>query len=118
MALRTSVAALVLVLGACSVGEVPAAGGGPDGGTGAGGSQAVFDSTIKPLLTSKQCIPCHSGAQPPNFTSYAVLEVRYRTPPAASNKLLTEAADGALHNNVPYFTTAEKTTVGNWIEGK
>lgn len=124
VALRASLAALLLVLAACSVGEVPLGGGGgggdggPDAGAGGGGSQAAaFDATIKPLLTSKGCISCHSGVQPPNFTSYTALEAKYRTPPAATNELITKAADGADHNGVTYFTVDEKTTVGAWIEG-
>ena len=83
-----------------------------------GGSQAVFDSTITPLVTSKGCVGCHSGATAPDFTSYQTLAVQYRSGPLSQNKLLTEAADGAQHNGVTYFTTAEKTTISNWIQGK
>jgi cytochrome c551/c552 len=111
VALRCGLAALVF--GACSVGEV----GGADGGMVTMGSQAVFDSTIKPMVTTKGCVACHSAAQPPNFTSYQTLLPQYRNGPPATNKLLTEAADGALHNGVTYFTTAEKMTITNWILG-
>jgi hypothetical protein len=95
-------------------------GGGVDGGMmGSGGTEATFNATIKPLVTTKNCVPCHSGTvQPPNFTTFATLDAKYKTPPAATNKLLTEAADGALHNGVVYFTAAEKTTITNWIMGK
>jgi cytochrome c551/c552 len=102
-------------LGACSVGEVPIGG---DGGTGKLASKAVFDATIQPLLNQKGCVTCHAAAQPPNFSSYDALAAMYKTGPSTGNKLLTEAADGALHNGVPYFTTAEKTTVANWLDGK
>ncbi|HEY6177029.1 MAG TPA: hypothetical protein VIX73_21380 [Kofleriaceae bacterium] len=112
VALRCCLAALVL--GACSVGEVPI--GGVDGGV-TMGSQAVFDSTIKPMVMTKGCIPCHTAGQPPNFTSYQTLLPQYRNGPPETNKLLTEAADGALHNGVTYFTTTEKTTIRNWISG-
>jgi len=83
------------------------------------GSQAVFDSTIKPMVMTKGCVPCHTGTiQPPNFTSYATLDTKYKSPPTTTNRLLIEAADGALHNGVTYFTTAEKTMITNWIQGK
>lgn len=79
----------------------------------------MFNATIEPLVMTKGCVPCHTGdIQPPNFTSYQTLDAKYRSPPVATNKLLTEAADGALHNGVTYFTTAEKTTISNWIQGK
>jgi hypothetical protein len=104
------------VLAACSVGEVPI-GGGVDGGVTVG-SKAGLDATIKPMVMTKNCVPCHSAGQPPNFTSYDTLDLKYKTGPVSTNKLLTEAADGALHNGVPYFTTAEKTTISNWISGK
>jgi hypothetical protein len=107
-------AVVTFLVGACSVGEVPI--GGVDGG--AGGSQAGFDATIKPLVISKGCVSCHSAGQPPNFTSYATLDPVYRRAPSSSNKLILEAADGALHNGFPYFTTQEKTTVKNWIDGR
>jgi hypothetical protein len=119
VALRVCWAALVVALGACSVGEVPIGGGGADGGMTVG-SQAVFDATIKPMAMTKNCVPCHNGstAQQPNFTTYQTLDIKYKVPPAATNKLLTEAADGALHNGVMYFTTAEKAMISNWIMGK
>ena len=121
--LRTCSVVLCIVLGACSVGEVPITGGGADGGVGAdaaaGGGEAAFTSMIKPLVMTKGCVACHSGAvQPPNFTSYQTLDPKYRSGPAATNLLLNEAGDGVLHNGVPYFSTAEKTTISNWIQGK
>lgn len=123
VALRSCLIALVVVLGACDVGEVPATGGGPDGGMTDGGtttgSQAVFDSTIKPMVMMKGCLSCHStNVQPPNFSSYQTLDAKYRSPPVSTNRLLNEAGDGALHNGVTYFTTAEKMTITNWIQGK
>jgi len=83
------------------------------------GSQAVFDATIKPMVMTKGCVPCHNGGiQQPNFTTYQTLDIKYKVPPTATNKLLTEAADGALHNAVMYFTTAEKAMITSWIMGK
>ena len=113
---RTAVASLV-ILSACSVGEVPAGGGGiPDAG-GGGMQAAQFTSTITPLLNSKNCVSCHTGGQVPTFTSYTALQAKYKMAPAATNPLITEAGNGAPHNGVPYFTTAEKATVSKWIEG-
>lgn len=119
-ALRSSLIALVVVLGGCDVGEVPAGGPGPgpDGGTITEGSEAGFNSAIKPLVMTKGCVSCHAAAQAPNFTSYQTLDPRYRRGPVGTNLLLNEAGDGALHNGVPYFTTAEKMTVSNWIQGR
>jgi len=117
-ALRSSLIALVVVLGACDVGEVPAGGPGPDAGMTTEGSEAGFNSAIKPLVTTKGCVSCHAATQAPNFTSYQTLDPKYRRGPVGTNRLLTEAGDGALHNGVPYFTTAEKMTVSNWIQGK
>jgi hypothetical protein len=122
VALRSCVIALVAVLSACDVGVVPATGGGPDGGTTDSGvttgSQAVFDSTIKPMVMTKGCLMCHvTTVQPPNFSSYQTLDPKYRSGPVGTNILLNEAADGAQHNGVTYFTTAEKMTIKNWILG-
>ena len=111
-ALRSSLIALVVVLGACDVGEVPAGGGtGPDGGT--GGNQAqTFDTVIKPLVT--RCTACHGTSQAPNFTSYQTFDARYRTPPGANNILVTKGD----HQGIVYFSPQDKTTVTNWIDGR
>lgn len=117
-ALRSSLIALVVVLGACDVGEVPAGGGpGPDGGT--GGIQAqTFDTVIKPLV-SPRCTGCHGTTQAPNLSSYTDLQAKYKTPPGASNILVTKAdATQGMHSGIPYFTAQEKMTVANWIDGK
>jgi hypothetical protein len=115
MVSRVTLAALFMVLAACSVGEVPIGGG--DGG--AGGSKAGFDANIKPMVMTKGCVvpACHGGTQPPNFTSYETLAPMYRTGPSAMNRLILEAAPGAVHNGVTYFTAAEITTVKNWLDG-
>lgn len=115
------ISGLVLAVAGCSVGEVPIGGGGnPDGGSSMLASKAVFDATIHPMVTQKGCVvaACHGGTQPPNFTSYDTLTANYKTGPSTGNHLLTEAGDGAQHNGVTYFTTAEKTTVANWLDGK
>jgi len=121
VALRSSVVALFFLLGACDVGEVPPGsgggpGGGPDGGT--GGTQAqTFDSVIKPLVT--RCTSCHGTTQAPNLGSYSVLDAKYRTPPGASNILVTKGdATNGTHEGIQYFSASEKTTIANWIDGK
>jgi hypothetical protein len=113
-ALRSSLIALVVVLGACDVGEVPS--GGPDGGT--GGLQAQkFDTVIKPLVT--RCTACHGTSQAPNFTSYQTLDAKYRTPPGTSNILVTKAdPTQGNHEGIVYLSAQDKTTVANWIDGK
>lgn len=120
--LRSSVAVFFffLGLGACSVGEVPSGsgGGGVDAGATVTGSQAGFDNTIKPMVMSLNCLTCHSGNTPPNFTSYQTLDAKYRTGPVATNRLLVEAADGATHNGVTYFSTAQKAMITSWIMGQ
>jgi cytochrome c553 len=116
VALRSAVIALVVVLGACDVGEVPPAGGGPDAG--AGGTQAQkFDSVIKPLVT--RCTACHGTTQAPNFTSYQTLDMKYRTPPGSGNILVTKGDPTAgMHQGIQYFSAQDKMTVANWIDGK
>lgn len=80
--------------------------------------QAVkFDTVIKPLVT--RCVACHSAVQMPNFTSYATLDARYRTPPGASNILVTKGdLTAGVHQGVMYFSAADKMAVTDWIDGK
>jgi hypothetical protein len=113
-ALRSSLIALIVVVGGCDVGEVPPAGGGPgpDAGTGGATQAQKFDTVIKPLVT--RCTACHGTTQMPNFMSYQSLDARYRTPPGASNLLVIKGD----HEGITYFTAQEKTTVTNWIDGK
>jgi hypothetical protein len=113
-ALRSSLIALVVILGACDVGEVPAGGG--DGGT--GGMQAQkFSTVITPLVT--RCIVCHGTVQAPNFTSYDTLAATYKTPPGATNILATKADPTAgTHQGIQYFSAADKQKVIDWIDGK
>lgn len=95
-------------------------GGGTGGGSGGGSGTtqaAKFDTVIKPLVT--RCTGCHGTTQAPNFTSYTTLDAKYKTPPGASNILVTKAdATGGTHQGITYFSTAEKTAVANWIDGK
>lgn len=118
-ALRSSLIALVVVLGACDVGEVPAGGGGVvvDGGTGGGMQAQKFSTVIAPLVT--RCTACHGTAQAPNFTSYDTLDARYKTPPGAGNILATKAdATAGKHEGIDYFNAADKQKVIDWIDGK
>jgi hypothetical protein len=114
---RATVVSLILSLAACSVGEVPPGGGGSTDAGNNAAQAAKFDTVIKPLVTPR-CTSCHGGTTAPNLTSYATLADIYKMGPSATNKLIIEAADGAQHNGVPYFSTAEKMTVANWIDGK
>jgi mono/diheme cytochrome c family protein len=116
VALRAITASLLFV-GACGVGEVPPLGGTTDGGT--GGGQAIFDSTIKPMITAKNCANCHGPATAPDFTSYATLAVKYRTAPGATNILVTKAdATAGMHQGIVYFDAGQKQMIANWIDGK
>jgi len=109
---RAAVASMFILLGACSVGEVPIGGGGtPDGGVSMAAQK--FASDVKPLLT--RCDGCHSAGQP-NFTSFATLTDRYKTKPSATNVLLTEAAVDGPHQGILYFNATERQAVAMWID--
>jgi len=104
----------LILLAACSVGEVPPVGGGPDGGIDNLGQQS-FASTIAPLVT--ECTGCHATTQPPNLTSFAAMEAKYKTGPGTGNILVTKGAlTAGVHQGVPYFTPAEQATVAAWID--
>jgi hypothetical protein len=106
------IALISLLLGACSVGEVPIGGGGDGGGNGA----ATFESMIKPLVT--ECAACHVG-QPPNLSSFDVLQTKYKTGPGSGNILVTKgdiSTPVGTHQAIPYLTEAEQTIVANWID--
>jgi hypothetical protein len=121
--------ALLFLLAACSVGEVPAGGtpdasggggggggGGGDGGGGGGtGGGQSFTMIITPLVDGR-CTTCHGGGTAPNLTSFMALEPKYKTKPGESNILVTEAdATNGQHHGIAYFSATEKTTVANWI---
>jgi hypothetical protein len=109
---RSKVALLVL-LAACSVGEVPLEGT-PDAAPSP--NQLSFASTITPLVT--ECISCHSAVTPPNLTSFDALGAAYKAKPGANNILVIKGdATAGQHQGLPYFTAAEKTTVAGWIDG-
>lgn len=108
--LRAAVAAVLLALAACSVGEVPIPGGTPDAGTGGSDPQATFNAKVRPLVT--RCLNCHGPAQPPNLTSYAMLDARYKTKPSSANILITKGD----HQGTMYFSQPDKTTVAMWID--
>ncbi len=126
-ALRSCLVALVVVLGACDVGEVPPAGGGPgpgpDAGSGSNTQAQTFATVVKPVVTRCAVAGCHTATPPatcqsPNFYSYDTLEAMYRTPPSSSSLIITHVADGGPHNGITYLSTAEKMTIANWIDGK
>ena len=116
---RSLLLSVSLVVSACSVGEVPASGSSPtvDGGASVTvGSEAGFTANIAPMLSTRGCsTTCHGAAIAPNFTSYATLAAKYKTSPAASNILITKAADGGTHNGATYLTAADKATITTWI---
>ncbi len=125
-ALRSVVIALVAVLGACDVGAVPPAGGGtgPDAGSVSDPRAQKFDSVVKPVVMRCAVTGCHlttppaTGGQPPNFYSFDTLAAVYKMAPSSSNIIITHVPDGQPHNTITYLSTAEKKTIGDWIDGK
>lgn len=110
--LRVALTSLLL-LGACSVGEVPIGGGGPDAG---GAGALAFEMTIKPMMS--ECVGCHVG-QPPNLTSFDALQAKYKTGPGAMNILVTKgdiSVPVGQHQGLPYLTDAEEQMVAMWID--
>jgi hypothetical protein len=112
---------LLVLLTACSVGEVPDgtttpdAKTGGDGGGGTGGGQ-TFNTMIKPLVDGR-CTSCHAGGTAPNLSSFMMLEPKYKMKPGASNILVTEGnLTSGQHHGIPYFNATEQTTVKNWID--
>jgi hypothetical protein len=107
-----------LSMGACSVGEVPAGGGGTtDAGaktdSGTGGAKdpaATFNSQIVPLVN--RCLACHGPARAPDLTSYAALQALYKAKPSSANILVNKGD----HEGITYFSATEKTTVAAWID--
>jgi len=121
VALRSSLFALFVVLGACDVGMVPAGGGGgggggPDAGAGGGSDltakqKATFGTVITPLV-SNRCTTCH-GAIAPDFTSYDSLLAKYKTPPGSGSLLVTKGNHEGFTN---FFNATEQMKVANWID--
>jgi hypothetical protein len=114
-ALRSSLVALSLALGACSVGEVPI--GGADGGADNGAQS--FAAMVSPLVTECAIPACHGGAQPPNLANYAQLAAKYKTKPGNTNILVTKGAMSVpvgMHSGLQYLSAAEQTTVAAWID--
>lgn len=108
---------------ACDLGEVenPDAGGGGGGGGGSGSGDnggPTFTSMITPIVaTGNRCTGCHGGGTEPNLSDYTKLAAKYKMKPGASNILVTKPLDATgKHYGIDYFTAAEKTTVGNWID--
>lgn len=105
-------------LSACDLGEVDDGMGGGGGGGGGSGDNGgpTFTSMITPLV-SPRCTACHGGATEPNLADYTKLMAKYKVKPGAMNVLVTKGdATANMHYGAPYFTAAEKTTVGNWID--
>jgi len=110
---RAAVASLFILLGACSVGEVPTGGGGVDASAG-GGGEASFTAQVMPLLMAKNCIGCHSGAQQPTLTSYATLQAKYKMKPSTANTLVNKGD----HAGITYFVGTDKMTIATWVDSQ
>ena len=131
MEVRANPLALIVLLlsfAACSVGEVPTEGGStitPDasasnnnnnnndntGDTNNAAGEASFNSMIKPLVEPR-CTSCHANSTPPNLSSFAALEAKYKMKPGSANVLVTKGD----HAGIQYFDAAQRTTVQNWID--
>jgi hypothetical protein len=113
---RAAVFAMVVLLGACGVGEVPIGGTGtPDAAGGGGAAAQAFDLQIKPLVTTVHaCLGCHSTniVGEPNLSSADALQAKYKMKPGTGNILVTKGD----HQGTTYFTASEKSTVAAWIE--
>jgi hypothetical protein len=141
LGLRTAIVSFLLV-GACSVGEVPPgtggqtqtdagqsgngtpdsggavgdAGGGADSGGGSGvDPAATYTSMILPLLTAQACTGCHPASSPPDLTSYSMIDPKYLTSPGASAKLITGTQAAANHQG-PAMSASTASTVAAWID--
>jgi hypothetical protein len=110
----------LIVLGACSVGEVP--GAGPDGGTGGGSGSGMgggqsFNAIVKPIVSRCAVPGCHSGTQAPNLSDFSQLTAPYKTKPGSNNILVIK---GTLtqnsHSGMPWLTSEEQTKIANWID--
>jgi hypothetical protein len=106
--IKTALLALSLSLAACSVGAVE--GGGTDGGN-TNPNQQTFMTVITPLVMTK-CTGCHSGGSPPNLSSFAALDVKYKTKPGNTNVLVTKGN----HSGVIYFDATDQGKVAMWID--
>lgn len=125
----TRIAPLLLLVVGCSVGEVPIGGetaNTPDAAANNNNNDnnnndnpadtantASFDAQMKPVIAARNCGGCHAGAQPPNLSSYAGLEPKYKMKPGSANVLVTKGD----HAGIQYWDAAQKMTVQNWIDG-
>lgn len=109
-----------LSLAACDVGEVDIGGGTVDAPIGSSAKVMMFDSTIKPMVTTLGCLDagCHSGIQNPVMNTYASILPIYKTGPGGATKILvikggpTPPGD----HNGPYFDATQRATVAAWID--
>jgi hypothetical protein len=104
---------LLVLLSACTVGEVPLnEGGSTDAGPDP--NETSFNTTVKPLLMT--CTACHA-ATPPKLGSYATLEAKYKMKPGNTNVFVTKAdTTNGVHQGLPYFNADQKMTVARWID--
>jgi hypothetical protein len=139
-AFRASSVFLFIALTACSVGEVPIGGNpgvdapgvaidappvstidGPastiDAPPVGNDPAATFASIVTPIvnedLGGKHCAQagCHSGATPPDLSSYAKLADMYKVKPGMSNILVTHG----VHSG-PALPTLDAKKIAMWID--
>jgi hypothetical protein len=123
-ALRSSLIALVVVLGACDVGEVPAGGGGStDAGMTSDPRAQTFATVVQPVVARCRIQGCHMATPPangqaPNFFSFDTLAAVYKTAPSSGSPIMSHVGDGQPHSGITYLSTAEKKTIADWIDGQ
>jgi hypothetical protein len=136
---RSTLAVVLLLIGACSVGEVPLPGGGVDGGatgtgtgggtgtgtgggtgtgtgsgTGSGGGSGTpvnVDATWDANVKPKIsiCLACHQGV-PPTLSEGSILEATYKVKPGDKSLLVTRGA-----HEGPALTADQKTAIVTWL---
>lgn len=112
VALRTTFVSLLVVVGACGVGEVP---GGPGGTVDASPASAAYETMVKPAVTRCATPVCHAGPQPPNLSSADALQASYKTKPGTGSLVVTHVGDGQPHNGITYLSAAEKQAFVTWV---
>lgn len=115
VAQRACLAALILVLGACDVGEVPIGGSGVDAGSDPAAQS--FNTIVRPVVMRCAVIGCHAGTQSPDLSDYGKLAPMYKTKPGRQNILVTKGSlTGGTHSGMPYLSADDQTKVANWID--
>ena len=120
--IRAAIASLLVLAGACTVGEVPPNGSGPIpdastptvdasspiDGTSAATPDQTFAAQVTPQVTA--CVGCHAGSQKPNLLSATMLEAKYKVRPGATNPLVNRGAHAG-----PALNNTQKDAIVAWI---